>query len=169
MKMLNKRGPRTDHCGTPRSILHHSPLYLPFSPFCPNQPRYALVEILFRLTKTRKIYSVKAIFSENHRAAPEGKLIYGWDIEIPCSYGLFGLKIHKKFGKKINKNGCLSLYFYWLFLPSNPVMAKWAYLRGDILTIVLGHFEIITQKHDNLSICIRAFCFFYSMCRIWWR
>ena len=40
-------------------------------------------------------------------------------------------------------------------------MSKWAYLRGDILTIVLGNFEIMTQEHDNLSICV-------VRCAIWY-
>ena len=41
-------------------------------------------------------------------------------------------------------------------------MAKWAYLQGDILTIVLGNFEKMTQEHDNLSICV-------VRCAIWYR
>ena len=52
----------------------------------------ALAEILFPLMKTRKIYSTKAVISENHRAAPEGKWVPSGGIEIPCNYELFGLK-----------------------------------------------------------------------------
>ena len=40
-------------------------------------------------------------------------------------------------------------------------MAKWAYLRGDILTIVLRNFEIMTQENDNLSIYV-------VRCAIWY-
>ena len=57
----------------------------------------ALVEILFRLMKTWKIYLTKTTFSENHRATLEGKWVYGGGIEIPCNYDLFGPKIYKNF------------------------------------------------------------------------
>ena len=37
-------------------------------------------------------------FSENHRAAPEGKWVPGGDgdVEIPCIYNSYGPKIRKK-------------------------------------------------------------------------
>ena len=57
----------------------------------------ALVEILFRLMKTWKIYLTKTTFSENHGATLEGKWVYGGGIEIPCNYDLFGPKIYKNF------------------------------------------------------------------------
>ena len=39
---------------------------------------------------------MKAIVSENHRVAPEGKWVPGGGIEIPCSFELYGPKIYKK-------------------------------------------------------------------------
>ena len=53
---------------------------------------------------TWKIYFTKAIISENHRAAPEGKWLSGRGIEIPCNYKLLGPKIHKKFVREKTKN-----------------------------------------------------------------
>ena len=44
-----------------------------------------LAEILFQLMKTWKIYLTKAIISENHVAAHEGKRIPGGGIKIPCN------------------------------------------------------------------------------------
>ena len=54
--------------------------------------------------KTWKLYLVKAIVSENHRVAPEGKWVPGGGIEIPCSFQLYGPKIHKKCIRNIIKN-----------------------------------------------------------------
>ena len=51
----------------------------------------ALAEILTPLMKTWKIYSTKAIISEHHRAAPEGKWIPGRGINWQK---LFEPKIH---------------------------------------------------------------------------
>ena len=51
-----------------------------------------LEEILFPLMKTWKIYSTKAIISENHCAALEGKMVPGRGTEIPCNYELFDQK-----------------------------------------------------------------------------
>ena len=45
----------------------------------------ALAKILFPLKKTWKIYSTKAIISENHRAAPEEEWVPGGGNEIPCN------------------------------------------------------------------------------------
>ena len=36
--------------------------------------------------KAYKIYSMKAIISENHCAALEGKWVLGRGIKIPCNY-----------------------------------------------------------------------------------
>ena len=56
----------------------------------------AFAEVLFPLMKTWKLYLVKAIVSENHRVAPEGKWVPGGGIEILCSFELYGPKIYKK-------------------------------------------------------------------------
>ena len=61
--------------------LHSSGLYYILVGHIPD----ALVEILFQLIKTWKIYSTKAIFSENHRDSPEAKWVYHGGIKIPCN------------------------------------------------------------------------------------
>ena len=91
----------------------------------------ALVEILLRLMQAWKIYSTKAIVYKNHRAAPEWKWVHGGGIEIPCNYELLDRKSIKTLLKRKEKT--VNVYHFtllWLFLPFNPFMAKWAYLRG---------------------------------------
>ena len=91
----------------------------------------ALVEILFRLMKAWKIYSTKAIVYKNHRAAPEWKWVHGGGIKIPCNYELLDRKSIKTLLKRKEKT--VNVYHFtllWLFLPFNPFMTKWAYLRG---------------------------------------
>ena len=65
-----------------------------------------LAEILLSLMKTWKIYSTKAIISESHRAAPEGKWVPGGSTEIPFNYELFEPKIHTKFVREEKDNEC---------------------------------------------------------------
>ena len=61
----------------------------------------------FAFMKIWKIYSTKAIISENHCIAPEGKWAPSGGTEIPFNYELFGPKIHKNFvGEKIESNEC---------------------------------------------------------------
>ena len=55
-----------------------------------------LAEILYPLMTTWKIISVTATVEGNHRAAPEGMWVPGGGIEIPCTYKLYGAKLHKK-------------------------------------------------------------------------
>ena len=78
--------------------------------------------------KTWKIYSTKAIISEHHRAAPEGKWIPGRGINWQK---LFEPKIHLNvLARKYKTFNVNHFPLLWLFLLSNRVMAKWAYLRG---------------------------------------
>ena len=56
----------------------------------------------------------KAIISEKHRAAPEGKWFPSRGIEIPCNYERFGPKKPIKIivREKIKNSECLSPYSY---------------------------------------------------------
>ena len=54
--------------------------------------------------KTWKIYVVKAIVTENHRVAPEGKWVPGGGIEIPCNFELYGPKMYKRYVRNTIKN-----------------------------------------------------------------
>ena len=71
----------------------------------------SLAEIFSPLMATWKILSVIAIVESNHRAAPEGVWVPGGGIEIPCSYKLYGAKMHKKNVRDIIKKA-ESLYLY---------------------------------------------------------
>lgn len=64
---------------------------------------YTLVEILLSLIKTWKIYSMKPIISEKHRAASEGKWVHGEGIKISCIYECFGHRNHKTFVRENKK------------------------------------------------------------------
>ena len=65
---------------------------------------HALAKILFPLLKTWKVYSTKAIISENRRPVPEGKSVPGGGTEIPRDYELFQAEIHNKFVREKTKN-----------------------------------------------------------------
>ena len=43
-----------------------------------------------------EIISVTATVEGSHRAAAEGMWVPGGGIEIPCTYKLYGAKLHKK-------------------------------------------------------------------------
>ena len=73
-----------------------------------------MAEILSPFMKSWKIYLTKAIISEKHRAAPEGKWFPSRGIEIPCNYERFGPKKPIKIivREKIKNSECLSPYSY---------------------------------------------------------
>ena len=52
---------------------------------------------------TWKILSVTAIVESNHRAAPEEIWVPSGGTEIPCTYKLYGAKMHEKNVKDIIK------------------------------------------------------------------
>ena len=100
----------------------------------------ALVEILFQLMKAWKIYSTKAIISETHRAAPEGKWVYGGGIKIPGNYERFGPKIHKKIIREKTKTQFVILLFFGSFFHLTQLLANGLLCEVDVLTIVLEQF-----------------------------
>ena len=55
----------------------------------------ALAEKLFPLMKEWKLYKVTATITGEKRRAPEETWVLGGGIELPCTYYLYGPKIHK--------------------------------------------------------------------------
>ena len=55
----------------------------------------ALAEKLFPLMKEWKLYKVTATITGEKRRLPEGTWVLGGGIEVPCTYYLYGPKIHK--------------------------------------------------------------------------
>ena len=55
----------------------------------------ALAEKLFPLMKRWKLYQIKVTITGEKRRAPEGTWVLGRGIELPCTYYLYGPKIHK--------------------------------------------------------------------------
>ena len=45
--------------------------------------------------KQWKIYEIKAIITGEKRRAPEGTWVLGGGIELPCTYYLYGPKVHE--------------------------------------------------------------------------
>ena len=70
----------------------------------------SLAEILSPLMATWKILSVTAIVESNHRAAPEGIWVPDGGTEIPCTYKLYGAKLHKKNVRDVIKKAEKSLF-----------------------------------------------------------
>lgn len=57
----------------------------------------ALAEKLQPLIKSWKIWKVTTIITGKERRAPEGTWVLGGGIELPCTYYLYGPKLHKRF------------------------------------------------------------------------
>ena len=55
----------------------------------------ALAEKLFPLMKEWKLYKVTATITGEIRRVPERTWVLGGGIELPCTYYLYGPKIHK--------------------------------------------------------------------------
>ena len=55
-----------------------------------------LAKILHPLMKDWRILWMKAVIDGVHRRAPEDTWIPGGGIELPCTYFLYGAKIHKR-------------------------------------------------------------------------
>ena len=49
----------------------------------------------------------------------------------------------------------ITLLFFDSFFYLTQLWPNELICGADILTIVLGQFEPITQKHDNVSVCVR--------------
>ena len=90
-----------------------------------------LAEILYPLMTRWKIISVTATVKGNHRAAPEGMWDPDGGIEIPCTYKLYGAKLHKKNVRNIiNKK------------DSKSVFMKYNKGTGTLLFVCLLFFDL---------------------------
>ena len=58
---------------------------------------------LFKLLSEWKVLNIATKITGKHRRAPEGTCVPGGGIEIPCTYFLYGAKIHKKYVRKVIK------------------------------------------------------------------
>lgn len=64
----------------------------------------ALAAILYPLIKTWKIWKVTVVITGQHRKAPEGTWVLGGGIELPCTYFLYGPKLHIRFVRDMLKH-----------------------------------------------------------------
>ena len=119
-----------------------------------KEKRKHLAEILSPLVKTWKIYSTKAIISEKHWAAPEGKWFPSRGIEIPCNCELFGPKKSMKIfvREKIKNRMFITLILFEFFFHLNRLWPNELICGADILTIVIFFFLSgfsFTNIHDS--------------------
>ena len=56
-----------------------------------------------KLLSEWKVLNITTKITGKHRRAPEGTWVPGGGIEIPCTYFLYGAKIHKKYVRKVIK------------------------------------------------------------------
>jgi hypothetical protein len=57
----------------------------------------ALAAKLHPLLKSWKVWKITAVITGQQRRAPEGTWVLGGGIELPCTYYIYGPKLHKKY------------------------------------------------------------------------